>query len=142
MSPIVPCPVCNRLTRPFRKSLWEYPDTVPRSMADGTCSSCYGRKREGRPLISHATVRPTVTSAPTRYPFTREQWMDDALCAQVDPERFFPEQGQSTRDAKSVCAACDVRAQCLEYALRNNEEHGVYGGLSERERRQLRRRSA
>ena len=67
----------------------------------------------------------------------REPWMDDGLCAQTFPEAFFPEQGSSARDAKRICAACPVKAQCLEYALRNGERFGVWGGLSERERRAL-----
>ena len=68
-------------------------------------------------------------------------WQVDALCAQTDPEAFFPEKGGSTRDAKRVCTTCDVRSQCLEYALQNDERFGIWGGLSERERRRLRRRA-
>ena len=68
-------------------------------------------------------------------------WQEDALCAQTDPEAFFPEKGGSTRDAKRICAQCTVRAECLEYALRNDERFGIWGGLSERERRRLRRRA-
>lgn len=66
-------------------------------------------------------------------------WQRDALCAQTDPEAFFPEKGGSTREAKGVCASCEVRAECLEYALLNDERFGIWGGLSERERRRLRR---
>ncbi|HEY9499512.1 MAG TPA: WhiB family transcriptional regulator [Terrimesophilobacter sp.] len=66
-------------------------------------------------------------------------WQSDALCAQTDPEAFFPEKGGSTRDAKKICASCEVRAQCLEYALQNDERFGIWGGLSERERRKLRK---
>ena len=44
-------------------------------------------------------------------------WHERALCAQTDPEAFFPEKGGSTREAKRVCMACEVRAECLEYAL-------------------------
>jgi len=66
-------------------------------------------------------------------------WQTDSLCAQTDPEAFFPEKGGSTRDAKKICASCEVRAQCLEYALQNDERFGIWGGLSERERRKLRR---
>ena len=66
-------------------------------------------------------------------------WQTDALCAQTDPEAFFPEKGGSTRDAKKICTSCEVRAQCLEYALLNDERFGIWGGLSERERRKLRR---
>lgn len=77
--------------------------------------------------------------APERTAETREPWMDEALCAQIDTEMFFPEKGGSTRDAKRVCVTCDVKAQCLEYALRNDERFGIWGGLSERERRKYRR---
>ena len=66
-------------------------------------------------------------------------WQTDALCAQTDPEAFFPEKGGSTRDAKRVCAACPVRDECLEYAMAHDEKFGIWGGLSERERRRLRR---
>lgn len=68
-------------------------------------------------------------------------WQTDALCAQTDPESFFPEKGGSTRDAKRICESCEVSAQCLEYALANDERFGIWGGLSERERRRLRRRA-
>ncbi|MBN9325765.1 MAG: WhiB family transcriptional regulator, partial [Cellulomonas sp.] len=53
---------------------------------------------------------------------------------------FFPEKGGSTREAKKVCTQCEVRAECLEYALANDERFGIWGGLSERERRKLKRR--
>ncbi|THJ67880.1 WhiB family transcriptional regulator [Arthrobacter echini] len=66
-------------------------------------------------------------------------WQTDALCAQTDPEAFFPEKGGSTRDAKKVCGSCRVRSECLEYALDKDERFGIWGGLSERERRRLRR---
>lgn len=66
-------------------------------------------------------------------------WQDRALCAQTDPEAFFPEKGGSTREAKKVCRGCEVRAECLEYALEHDERFGIWGGLSERERRRLKR---
>ena len=69
-------------------------------------------------------------------------WQERALCAQTDPEAFFPEKGGSTREAKRVCLSCEVRAECLEYALAHDERFGIWGGLSERERRRLKRRSA
>ena len=68
-------------------------------------------------------------------------WQSDSLCAQTDPEAFFPEKGGSTRDAKKICASCEVRTRCLEYALQNDERFGIWGGLSERERRKLRKRA-
>jgi WhiB family redox-sensing transcriptional regulator len=66
-------------------------------------------------------------------------WQERALCAQTDPEAFFPEKGGSTREAKKVCVGCDVRGECLEYALAHDERFGIWGGLSERERRKLKK---
>lgn len=66
-------------------------------------------------------------------------WKERALCAQTDPDAFFPEMGGSTRNAKKVCLGCDVREECLQYALANDERFGVWGGLSERERRNLKK---
>lgn len=68
-----------------------------------------------------------------------EEWQDRALCAQTDPEAFFPEKGGSTREAKKICLSCEVRVECLEYALENDERFGIWGGLSERERRRLKK---
>jgi WhiB family transcriptional regulator, redox-sensing transcriptional regulator len=66
-------------------------------------------------------------------------WQSRALCAQTDPESFFPEKGGSTREAKKICLNCEVRSDCLSYALANDERFGIWGGLSERERRRLKR---
>jgi WhiB family redox-sensing transcriptional regulator len=70
------------------------------------------------------------------------RWQERANCLGVDPDLFFPERGASTREAKSVCGSCEVRAECLEYALDHAEKFGIWGGLSERERRRLRRQRA
>jgi len=67
------------------------------------------------------------------------EWMVDALCAQTDPEVFFPEKGGSSRAAKAICAKCTVRPQCLSYALTGSMAHGVWGGTTEHERRRLRK---
>ena len=64
-------------------------------------------------------------------------WRERALCAEVDPELFFPDKGGSTAEAKKVCRSCEVRPECLAYALEHDEPAGVWGGLSERERRQV-----
>ncbi|MCC6436393.1 MAG: WhiB family transcriptional regulator [Acidimicrobiales bacterium] len=69
-------------------------------------------------------------------------WQRFANCLGVDPDLFFPERGASTREAKEVCRACVVRADCLEYAIVNGEKFGIWGGLSERERRRIRRARA
>ena len=68
-------------------------------------------------------------------------WQELALCAETDPEAFFPEKGGSTREAKKVCSGCEVRRECLEYALASDQRFGIWGGLSERERRRLKRRA-
>ena len=69
-------------------------------------------------------------------------WQDQANCLGVDPDLFFPERGASTREAKEVCRGCVVRLECLEYALQNGEKFGIWGGMSERERRRIRRARA
>ena len=70
------------------------------------------------------------------------RWQERANCLGVDPDLFFPERGASTREAKGVCRGCEVRAECLEYALAHGEKFGIWGGLSERERRRVRRERA
>ena len=69
-------------------------------------------------------------------------WWDEANCLGVDPDLFFPERGASTREAKAVCRGCVVMDECLEYALQNSEKFGIWGGMSERERRRVRRQRA
>ena len=98
------------------------------------------------PIWPEATNSLTLTAGPTTILPNGENvelsWQERSLCAQTDPEAFFPEKGGSTREAKRVCLSCDVRSECLEYALANDERFGIWGGLSERERRRLKRRSA
>ena len=69
------------------------------------------------------------------------EWQERALCAQTDPEAFFPEKGGSTREAKRICTRCEVTTECLEYAMRHDERFGIWGGMSERERRKIKRRA-
>lgn len=66
-------------------------------------------------------------------------WQGQALCAQTGADFFFPEPGSSVREAKRICALCEIRPACLDYALAHDERFGVWGGLSERERLALRR---
>lgn len=66
-------------------------------------------------------------------------WQHKALCSQTDPEAFFPEKGGSTRDAKRVCARCEVRQECLQWAIEHDERFGIWGGMSERERRRYKK---
>ena len=79
------------------------------------------------------------------WPLSAEEerlWHQAARCRGVDPDLFFPERGASTREAKEVCRGCVVREACLEYALANGEKFGIWGGMSERERRRIRRARA
>lgn len=71
------------------------------------------------------------------YGITPQPWADLALCAQTDPDLFFPEKGGTTAAARRVCRACEVRTDCLEWALENGERYGIWGGLSERQRRKI-----
>jgi WhiB family redox-sensing transcriptional regulator len=71
-----------------------------------------------------------------------ELWMAEARCRSMDPEIFFPTDGLGVQRAAAICEICPVRDACLEYALRNGIQHGVFGGVSERARVRLRRARA
>lgn len=64
-------------------------------------------------------------------------WMADGKCRDLDPTIFFPNDGIGVQAAQRICAECPVRTPCLEYALANHVDHGVWGGTSERERRRI-----
>jgi len=66
-------------------------------------------------------------------------WQDNANCKGANANLFFPERGASTRTAKGICRECQVRGACLEFAITTGEKFGIWGGLSERERRRIRR---
>lgn len=85
----------------------------------------------------HAGAEPVASTSPDPKP-----WQAYANCMGVDPDLFFPERGASTREAKEVCRGCVVRDECLEFALTNGEKFGIWGGMSERERRRIRRQRA
>ncbi len=70
------------------------------------------------------------------------RWQEHAECLGVDPDLFFPERGASITQAKAICDMCVVKVDCGEYALRNGEKFGVWGGMSERERRRIQRQRA
>jgi len=84
-----------------------------------------------RPLLAVLSGEDSMTAA--------LRWHDRARCAEVDPEIFFPEKGQSQRAARRICAACPVREPCLEYALETSQAHGIWGGTGEGERRRIKR---
>ena len=104
--------------------------------------------RASRTTSTHATPELSAYTAPVGLTWggglgadddTVLGWQEEALCAQTDPEAFFPEKGGSTREAKRICVGCEVKSECLEYALGHDERFGIWGGLSERERRRLKR---
>jgi WhiB family redox-sensing transcriptional regulator len=76
-------------------------------------------------------------AAPARF---AARWRELAACRGTDLEVFFPERGESAGPARQVCAACPVREPCLDYAITNRIAYGIWGGLTERERRALRSR--
>jgi WhiB family redox-sensing transcriptional regulator len=76
---------------------------------------------------------------PLLQPDAGTEWKQFGLCSEVDPDLWYPERGSSVKEAKRICQGCPVRVQCLEYSLDNDERFGVWGGVSERERRGLRR---
>ena len=65
------------------------------------------------------------------------EWMAQGNCQGEPPSMFFPSDGVGVEVARRVCATCPVKSPCLEYALRNRIDHGVWGGTSERERRRI-----
>lgn len=94
-------------------------------------------QRRHNPDTSIQTDRADHPSLMEFLGFHLPDWYVQALCAQTDPEAFFPEKGGSTREAKAVCRRCPVQAECIDEALANEERFGIWGGLSERERRKI-----
>jgi len=95
--------------------------------------------------VTPYTVSPYLRMLPIEPVREDLAWMDLARCTEVDPEAWFPEKGGSTRPAKRVCLlSCEVRAECLEYALEHEAvaAYGIWGGMSERERRRLKQQRA
>jgi WhiB family redox-sensing transcriptional regulator len=68
------------------------------------------------------------------------EWMAEGNCRNESPSVFFPSDGVGVDFARRICATCPVKLECLEYALANGIDHGVWGGASERERRRIARR--
>ena len=67
-------------------------------------------------------------------------WMAEGDCRNHPPAAFFPSDGVGVDRARRICATCKVGSTCLEYALANRIDHGVWGGTSERERRRILKR--
>lgn len=111
----------------------------PYAGAVGESSDEMGRVAEPEQVVTRGELGLAWSARAPRTIDDDLSWQEFALCAQTDPESFFPEKGGSTREAKRVCLSCEVRTQCLEYALANDERFGIWGGLSERERRRLKK---
>jgi WhiB family redox-sensing transcriptional regulator len=93
-------------------------------------SACSGRRRQPRPPRGSVSLRPAT-------------WLQQAACANADPDLFFPDDSRSAvreakeREAKEWCAGCLVQPECLDYSLATGQEFGVWGGLTEKERHNL-----
>lgn len=78
-----------------------------------------------------------------RIPGPPGPWTEHAACVGIDPDIFFPPNGgeafKSSARAKAICATCPVRSDCLDYAIRERITHGIWGGLTEKDRRVVRR---
>ncbi|MGW2203393.1 WhiB family transcriptional regulator [Streptomyces sp. NPDC001774] len=85
-------------------------------------------------MTTAQTPAPGMT---TPLPGAGTNWQEHGLCRQVDPDLFFPEFGTAA-SARSICTACEVRLQCLEYAIAHGE-HGVWGATTDDQRREIRR---
>ena len=94
----------------------------------------YSNYRPGRPESLDERIDSLVGLIP--------EWHARANCRGTDPETFFPEKGGSPRDAKRICARCTVQDECRDTALANGEAFGVWGGLSNPERRRRARKRA
>lgn len=88
-------------------------------------------------MIQSVPPLPDENAGPRVRSDTPHEWQDDAACAQVDPELFFPEQGGSAVEPRRLCGSCPVRAECLAFALSRDEKFGIWGGLTARERNAL-----
>jgi len=88
----------------------------------------------------NTTTNDAFTVTPIRSVSRSTEWMADGECRNHAPETFFPSDGVGVDRARKICATCSVKDHCLEYALAEEIEHGVWGGCSERERRRILKR--
>ncbi len=123
---------------PYEHVDFPQPIRLGLSVIGGPPQTNSGAEISDAPRRAHLSLVPDAFGMPPLTPDDPE-WQERALCAQTDPEAFFPEKGGSTREAKRICLGCEVRDACLEYALAHDERFGIWGGLSERERRRLKR---
>lgn len=109
-------------------------DITRHTLMDRLGKAGFSTDGTSRSSEQRSELRTYLSSALLRW---HEPWMAEAICAQTDPEAFYPEKGEATADAKRICQGCPVRQVCLEYAMEHKELFGVWGGLSVRDRRKL-----
>lgn len=82
--------------------------------------------------MSSRVTLPTASTPPSAW--------DGAACAETDPDAFFPDQGGTASRVLRICAGCEYRVECLQYALDHDEQYGIWGGTTGRQRRTMRPR--
>ena len=108
----------------------------PPSVKLGSCSGSSGpdSKDPPRPSGTEAIGVGTDRLRTLLSSGLQGDWRDRARCAESDPELFYPEARETAPIAKSICSLCEVRDECLAAALAGREPHGIWGGLTDRER--------
>ena len=135
MTPLGPCLDCER---PMRRRNEPTAPGMPQVGAHGYCSTCYQR----RVCAGRMPVQRVERHAPPQTPYAEwppREVLDGALCAETDPDAFFPDKGHNPWLAKDVCRQCPVMDACRQWAIGTRQPHGVWGGLTADERAELRR---
>jgi WhiB family redox-sensing transcriptional regulator len=94
--------------------------------------------------VAKGSLQPVTLTWTRNHDWDQDDWRDRSACRDTDPDLFFPvgTTGPAVlqiETAKSICRSCDAQADCLEFALATNQESGIWGGVTEDERRRLRR---
>ena len=106
-----------------------------RSRTEGTPGGRNGTVRIDRLPTVDVDVLPADPSPP-------DVWQERSACFGIDPDVFFPISEEEAGPALAFCSACTIRSECLSWALKNGERYGVWGGLTEQQRRRLTRQVA
>ena len=141
---------CTECDRPMHATNRGSTRGLLRHAGHGLCQTCYVRYRrhnlslpERVPTDHEDRIKALMASLAKYPPAPRGDWVENALCAQVDPDLFFAEgQGYNARPAQSICGRCEVRTQCAQWSIDHDEEHGVWGQLTPYDRRKLKQEEA